>query len=88
LKHADNLSSTFQHKSFSAAEGQQIARMTTETLKSIRNNDLFWKNTCHKASMLDIGEPQLPRRLGDMMMVCLEVISMMIRNLFIMKHLI
>jgi hypothetical protein len=65
LKHADNLSSTLKHKSLSAAEGQQIARMTTETLKSIRNDqsyDLFWKNTCHKASMLDIGEPQLPRR--------------------------
>ena len=45
LKHSDNLSSTLQHKSLSAAEGQYIAQMTIETLKSVRCDDsfdLFW----------------------------------------------
>ena len=32
LRHTDNLSSTLQHKSMSAAEGQEIARMTVDTL--------------------------------------------------------
>jgi hypothetical protein len=35
LKHSNNLSSTVQHKSLSAAEGQYIAQMTIGTLKSI-----------------------------------------------------
>ena len=64
LKHADNLSSTLQHTSLSAAEGQQVAHMTVETLKSIRNDqsfDLFWEKVNHTASELDISEPQLPR---------------------------
>ena len=65
LKHADNLSSTLQNKSLSAADGQQIAKMTIETLRSCRNDhsyDLFWKNTCQRANSLHVGEPQLPRR--------------------------
>ena len=37
LKHSDNLSSTLQHKSMSAAGGQEIARMTIQ-LDSIRND--------------------------------------------------
>ena len=41
LRHTDNLSSTLQHKSMSAAEGQEIARMTVDILKSIRNNESF-----------------------------------------------
>ena len=40
LNHVDNLSSMLQHKSMSAAEGQVIAKMTIETLKSIRD-DIF-----------------------------------------------
>ena len=46
LKHADNLSRTLQKKSLSAAEGQTIAGMTVDTLKSLRNDasfDLFWE---------------------------------------------
>ena len=45
LRHADNLSSTLQHKSMSAAEGQQVALMTVQTVNSIRTEesfDLFW----------------------------------------------
>ena len=59
-----NFEGTLQHTSLSAAEGQQVAHMTVETLKSIRNDqsfNLFWEKVNHTASELDISEPQLPR---------------------------
>ncbi len=65
LRHSDNLSSTLQHKTLSAAEGQYIAQMAVATLKSVRNEesfDLFWQKVNSRASQLDVGEPQLPRR--------------------------
>ena len=65
LGHADNLSSTLQHKSMSAAGGQEIARMTVQTLISIRSDqsfDLFWNNVNQFASKHDVSEPQLPRQ--------------------------
>ena len=64
LKHSDNFSSTLQHKTLSAAEGQHIAQMTVGTLKSLRSDDsfdLFWQTANSKASELDISEPVLPR---------------------------
>ena len=39
LSHTDNLSSTLQHKEFSASECQEIARLTIKTLESIRNDE-------------------------------------------------
>lgn len=65
LRHTDNLSRTLQHKTVSAAEGQEIARMTVETLNSIRSGesfDLFWAKVSSTAESLDVGKPQLPRR--------------------------
>ena len=65
LRHTDNLSSTLQHKTISAAEGQEIARMTVETLKSTRTDESFesfWDNVNLKAMSLDIAEPRLPRQ--------------------------
>ena len=68
------LSRTLKHKTFSAAEGQEIAMMTGKTLKSIRsdeNYDLFWSKVSSTAESLDVEEPQLPcrsrvaRRIGD-----------------------
>ncbi len=62
LRHTDNLSSTLQEKSISAAEGQEVARMVVNTLKSIRNEesfDLFWVKVNTRAAALDIPEPQL-----------------------------
>ena len=50
LRHTDNLSRTLQHKIISAAEAQEIARMTVRTLKSIRSDeafDLFWASFFH-----------------------------------------
>ena len=65
LRHSDNLSSTLQHKCLSAAEGQQVAHMTVQTFKSIRNDssyDLFWKRVDIKVKELNVDEPQLPRQ--------------------------
>ena len=65
LRHTDNLSRTLQHKSLSAAEGQEIAQMTIQTIKSIRSDessDLFWGKVSCKATALDINEPELPRQ--------------------------
>lgn len=65
LRHSDNLSSTLQHKSISAAEGQRVASMTIQTFRSIRNDesyDLFWKRVDLKVKSLGVSEPQLPRR--------------------------
>ena len=49
----------------SAAEGQVLAKMTVETLKSIRDDksfDLFWESTKKKAEILVVDEPRLPRQ--------------------------
>lgn len=65
LKHADNLSSTLQHKTLSAAEGQEIAQMTVQALKALRDDEtchLFWMKANLRATDLGVGEPQLPRR--------------------------
>ena len=46
-------------------EGQSIASMTVDVLKSIRNDDsfvAFWENKLMKAKEFDIGEPLLPRK--------------------------
>ena len=67
LKHSDNLSSMLQRTSLLAAEGQYIAQMTIETLKSVCSDDsfdLFWQKVSTKVSELDIGDPELPRRRG------------------------
>lgn len=53
------------HMSMSAAEGQQIAHMTVETLKGIRSDecfDLFWSKVNRFVSAHDIAVAELPRR--------------------------
>ena len=45
-RHSDNLNQCLQKKTISAAEGQHIAKMVTDTLQSSRTNesyDLFWQ---------------------------------------------
>ena len=54
-----------QQKNISAAEGQQVAQITVQTLRSLRNEasfDLFWLKVNKIASDFGIGEPQFPRR--------------------------
>ena len=64
LSHTDNLSKTLQHTTFSAAEGQRLAKMTTDTLQSIISEEmfkLFWQKIVTQANTLDIEQPALPR---------------------------
>ena len=65
LRHADNLSSTLQNKSLSAAEGQLVASMTVETLDSIQNYDsfdLYWTKVNTFVTSKNVNEPELPRQ--------------------------
>ncbi len=65
LKHSDNLSRTLQHAHLSAAEGQEVAKLTVETLQSLRcenNFDLFWQKVDVYMNDLNVNEPTLPRR--------------------------
>ena len=65
LRHTDNLNKTLQDKSYSAAEGQQVANMVVRTLQTLRNVDsfdLFWTKVTKNAELLEVGEPQLPRQ--------------------------
>ena len=41
LRHTDNLSKSLQKKSLSAAEGQRLASLTLNVLKSLRDGDNF-----------------------------------------------
>ena len=64
LKHADSLSSTLQHKTFSATEGQAVAKITVETIKLVRSDEsfeLFWLKVNQIVVSLGIDEPHLPR---------------------------
>ena len=63
LKHADNLNSTLQHKTISAAEGQAVAKMTVKTIILLRSDEsfqLFWLKVNQRADSLGIDEPHLP----------------------------
>ena len=65
LQHSDNLSRTLQKTNISAAEGQEVAKMTNKTLASIRCDsmfELFWENITKKGKSLKLSEPCLPRR--------------------------
>lgn len=65
LRHTDNLSKTLQHKSFSAAEGQEIAGLTVKTLETLRNEEtfnLFWEKVERHRATLEVEEPILPRK--------------------------
>ncbi|KAL5493653.1 hypothetical protein EMCRGX_G014862 [Ephydatia muelleri] len=46
LRHTDNLSSTLQHKTLSAAEGQQVAMMTIATLSSLCSEKIDDEEYC------------------------------------------
>lgn len=65
LGHTDNLSKSLQVKTLSAAEGQKQAKLTTQTLQSIRSDEmyeLFWLKVTKLAEDLDADPPILPRR--------------------------
>lgn len=65
LRHTDMLNQTLQKKTMSAAEGQEVARMTISTLESIRDDTsfvAFWQKLNGLVDGCDIGEPTLPRK--------------------------
>ena len=65
LGHADNLSSILQHETMSAAAGQELARMTVQTLESLRNDrmfDIFWAKVNQFTSTHEVNEARLPRQ--------------------------
>ena len=65
LRHSDNLSRALQHSSISAAEGQVIAKMMLNTLRSLRCDDsfnLFWQKVTKMADELEVSAPQLPHQ--------------------------
>lgn len=69
LGHADNLSSTLQHQTMSAAAGQEIAKMTAKTIESLRTDtmfDLFWEKVNQFASTNEVNEPGNVRDLKGM----------------------
>ena len=65
FSHSDNLSKTLQHVNISAAEGQQLAKLTLDVLKSIRQPEhfqSFYQRVLLRQQQLDIGSPCLPHK--------------------------
>ena len=65
LRHSDNLSKSLQHESLSAAEGQHIAKLTLDVLKSLRNDEqftLFYEKAINYQNKLGVNPPALPRK--------------------------
>ena len=74
LQHSDNLSRTLQKADILAAEGQEVASMTLQTLKSLwsdANSKLFWTKATRMADKLEVSKlclprhKKVPRRLDD-----------------------
>jgi len=64
LHHTDNLSKKFQLKSISAAEGQKLATLTLDILRSLRDEDkfkLFYSKVFQDQVQFDVQPPSLPK---------------------------
>ena len=65
LRHTDNLSKSLQAKSLSAAEGQRLARLTLDVLKSLRDEDHFknfFARVIQDQIRYEVDDPTLPRK--------------------------
>ena len=66
FRHTDNLSATLQKANMSSISGQHNTKLTTDALKSIRNEEAFkaFFQTVlkKKESLVYISEPRLPRK--------------------------
>ena len=65
LRHTDNLSKSLQKKSLSAAEGQRLASLTLDVLKTLRDEDNFKSFYAHIVQdqvRFQIDGPTLPRK--------------------------
>ena len=64
LNHTNNLSTTLQSPSLTAADAHSIADLTCKTLDLIRNDecfDFFWEKVLSLHRHFEISEPCLPR---------------------------
>ena len=65
LRHSDNLSAALQGQDVSAAQAQNLAKMTIQTLKTLRTDasfNLFWAKITKRASDVGVRQPVLPRQ--------------------------
>ena len=65
MRHTDKLSKTLQSPSLSAADSQQLAQLTSNTLERLRNQEYFsllWSKVSGMQEKLQIDEPMLPRK--------------------------
>ncbi|XP_028407434.1 zinc finger MYM-type protein 1-like [Dendronephthya gigantea] len=66
FRHTDNLSATLQKANMSSISGQRNAKLTTDALRGIRNEECFkafFQTVLKKKKTLaDISEPRLPRK--------------------------
>ena len=65
LRHSNTLSKTLQQKTLSAAEGQQIARLTVEVLQSLRDSErvsAFYSHVVQEQICFGVSDPSLPRK--------------------------
>ena len=65
LRHTDNLSKSLQQKSLSAAEGQRLAKLTLDVLKSLRDENHFkgfYARVRQDEARFQVDPPTLPRK--------------------------
>ncbi|XP_068233467.1 zinc finger MYM-type protein 1-like [Palaemon carinicauda] len=65
LGYAENFAKALQETIRSAMDGQELAKMTVTTLKSLRNDEAFeslWKQIQSRREDVDVAEPTLPRK--------------------------
>ena len=65
LRHSENLSKSLQHEHTSAAEGQELVKLTHKVLKSLRQLEqfqLFYQRVLKHQETLGISPPTLPRK--------------------------
>ena len=65
LQHSDNLSTSLQYDTITAADGQQLAKLTIDVLKSICKEDKFksfYNSVLLHHSEFDIDAPTLSRK--------------------------
>ena len=85
LRHGDNLSKSLQHKSMSASEEQELARLCLGVVRSLRtpeNFDLFFAQVLSHQKKFEIEEPCLPRKRRAPLDLKLELQVVIFMHLF------
>ena len=65
LNHSDNLSKALQKSSMSVSEGQLLAKLALDVLKSLRQSDqftLFYQRILLNQKHFNVSNPSLPRK--------------------------